>query len=153
MGISLVAYLIPYDRAQRKSEVHERDEPPSPEPKRSKSRALKSLGSLKGDPKQRTQQYNSHGIESDPSKPVLSQEVVRYFEKNWTLRMKHKRKLGVQKTHRGAKIKLTLIHAPDEPLRIEEPEEGEQTVDENDNFQTVEEQEELEPAATTPRRR
>ena len=152
MGISLVAYLIPYDRAQRKSEVHERDErdePPSPEPKRSKSRALKSLGSLKGDPKQRTQQYNSHEIESDPSKPVLSQEVVRYFEKNWTLRMKHKRKLGVQKTHRGAKLKLTLIHAPDEPLRIEEPEEGEQTVDEN--FASLTEQEE--PAATTPRRR
>ena len=89
----------------------------SPDKKKLMDRRLLKI-SLRRNAKERPQyMHKAHDI-SDPTHPILSQDIARWFEKNWdsTGEGKHnvKANLGVKRKHRNAKLVLTFTHVPDQ---------------------------------------
>ena len=54
-------------------------------------------------------------VKSNPDRPLLSQDIAWWFEKNWDDKTKEdiRGKLGVKKKHRNASMSITFTYLPD----------------------------------------
>lgn len=107
-----VAYSVPYDKGEKKKKV-EKDKRPTDERRRTGVRDSMRRQLAKS-PSERSQDADERVKRSAPDHPLLSQDIVWFFAKNWTLKKNYKQSLGVKKTHRKTKLTLTLTYVPDE---------------------------------------